>query len=123
MYRTENITETQLRNVEIKDQAMIERYRGSALNPLETYRLIKESTDGFTKDDPVAKEADQLLYWLVYPEKRAEETKQPKDEALQEPSSQTSLEELKLREKERLRALELLELELELEIDAKKKTA
>lgn len=123
MYRTENITEEQLRNVEIKDQAMIERYRGSALNPLETYRLIKESTDGFTKDDPVAKEADQLLYWLVYPEKRAEETKQSKDQVIQEPSSQTSLEELKLREKERLRALELLELELELEIDAKKKTA
>lgn len=121
MYRTENITEAQLQNVEIKDQAMIERYRGSKLNPLETYQLIKESTDGFTKDDPVAKEADQLLYWLVYPDKREEEAKSSAAQTVEEPASETSLEELKLREKERLRALELLELELE--IDSNKKTA
>ncbi len=114
MYRIENITEAQLKNVKIKDQAMIERYRGSKLNPLETYKLIKQSTDGFTKDDPVAKEADQLLYWLVYPEQRAEEAKKTVTKSKQKSASERSLEELKLKEKERLRMLKLVALELEI---------
>ncbi|WP_298546181.1 hypothetical protein [uncultured Aquimarina sp.] len=116
MYRIKDVTQEELKSIHVPNQEMIERYRGSKLNPLESYQLIKERTEGFTKDDPVAKEADNLLYWLLYPEKKEKEIKQDTGKAPKETSSQKSLDELKLKEKERLRLLELVELELELEI-------
>lgn len=125
MYRIKDVTPEELRNIQVPNQERIERYRGSKLNPLESFQLIKEFTQGFTKDDPIAKEADKLLYWLIYPEKREKEQKRASGEAIKEviPPSKISLEEMRMKEKERARELELLELELELEIESKKKTA
>ncbi|WP_281989742.1 hypothetical protein [Aquimarina aggregata] len=123
MYKIKDVTPEELKKIQVPNQEMIERYRGSKLNPLESYQLIKERTEGFTKDDPVAKEADSLLYWLLYPEKKEKEIKQDIDKNRSGTSSQKSLDELKLKEKERLRLLELVELELAMEADSKKKTA
>lgn len=123
MYRVQNVTREELKNLQVPNQEMIERYRGSTLNPLESFQLIKESTEGFTKDDPVAKEADKLLYWLIYPDKQEKEMKQVHEEGIKETMSQKSLEEMKMKEKERVRELALLDLELELETESKKKTA
>ncbi len=123
MYRIKDVTPEELKNIQVPDQEMIERYYDSKLNPLETYRLIEERTKGFTKDDPVAKEADKLLYWLLYPEKRKNEKEVDSNEKPTNIDAQQSLNELKLKEKERLRLLELIEIELEMEADSKKKTA
>ncbi len=83
MYRVKDITPEELKNIQIPDQEMIERYYDSKLNLLETYQLIKERTEGFTKDDPVAREADKLLYWVVYPEKREKATPMVNDQSFE----------------------------------------
>jgi len=123
MYRIKDVTQEELKNLHVPNQEMIERYRGSKLNPLESYKQIKDRTEGFTKEDPLAKEADKYLYWLLYPEKKEKEKEQNTSEVSIGSSPQKSLNELKLKEKERLRLLELVELELALESDSKKKTA
>jgi hypothetical protein len=123
MYRIKDVTPEELKNIQVPKQEIIERYKGSKLNPLESYQLIKERSEGFTKDDPLAKEADKYVYWLLYPEKKEKEMKQETNEVQNGISPQKSLNELKLKEKERLRLLELVELELELEAASKKKTA
>lgn len=123
MYRIKDVTQEELKKIVVPYQETIERYRGSQLNPLESYQLIKERSEGFTKDDPLAKEADTYLYWLLYPEIREKEMKQDSNSKPENTGVKQSLNALELKEKERLRLLELVELELEMEADSKKKTA
>lgn len=65
MYKIKDITPEDLRDIEIQNQAEIVQYLGSALDPEEAFELIKKESEGFTKPNAKAEQADALLYALV----------------------------------------------------------
>ncbi len=100
MYKTKTIPGKILKTIQIANQDEIKELTGSKLELDKAWELIKNRSENFTKEDLKVKEADQLLYQIVYPSK----TK----------TSESNRELIIIKEKERARALVLLELELEL---------
>ena len=113
MYRLQDIKPNTFKGIPIKHQQEITYQTGSPLVLEEGYALIKKQTHHFTLDDPLAKQADRLLFELL--EKHQKQTpqrgvKQEKDKAI----PLLSKEAIRIRENERLRVLTLLKLKLTL---------
>ncbi len=100
MYKTKNVSQEQLKALEIINQDEIEALTGQKLNPLKAWEVIKDASGNFKNKAIKAQEADALLFKMLYPEGKPDQ---------HIPDHQ---EIIRLKEKERARALELLELEL-----------
>lgn len=54
-----------MNKIAIPNQSEIEAKTGSELNPTQTWQLIKQASDDFTKEDAAARECDELLYLFL----------------------------------------------------------
>lgn len=113
MYKLKDIKLNELKDIPIAEQKEIIQQTGSPLVLEDGYALIKKQTQHFTLDDPMAKEADRLLFELV--EKHRKQTSH-RDEIQQEAKAipLLSKEAIRIRENERLRAIRLLKIKLTL---------
>ena len=118
MYRLQDIKPNTLRDIPIKGQKEIIEQTGSPLVLEDGYAIIKEQTQHFTIDDPLAKEADRLLFELYdkhHKEITKETVKKTDDKELEgKEVPLLSKEAVRIRENERLRAIRLLKLQLTL---------
>ncbi|GGG35946.1 hypothetical protein GCM10011344_41070 [Dokdonia pacifica] len=113
MYRLQEIKPSVLRGIPITNEQEIIHQTGSPLRLEDGYALIKKQTEHFTIDDPLAKEADRLLFELV--EKHRKNTaKEPIKRSKSKVTPLLSKEAIQIRENERLRAIRLLKLKLTL---------
>ena len=111
MYRTAQISASELQQIHILNQEQIEDLTGSKLNLVGVHEAIRTESNGFSTPSPKAQEADQLLASLL--EKRGVGL------PAAEPSSNTNADDRRKRDQQRAKAqqqeLELLALQLELE--------
>ncbi|QKX05349.1 hypothetical protein HN014_10615 [Aquimarina sp. TRL1] len=77
MYKTKDLTEKDLEQIEIKNQAEIVQYIGSELNPKEAFALIKKESKDFTQPNVKAEQADALLYAIYKGEATVVTTVEP----------------------------------------------
>jgi hypothetical protein len=95
----------------IPNQDRILQVTGSKLNPFIAYEIIKRETEGFTKEDARAAEAD-ALYTELLRLNGIDPGSQKKPSKKKDNDGQTNI--LRVREQERARKLRILELELQL---------
>ena len=116
MYRIQDIKPNVLRDIPIKGQKEIIAQTGSPLVLEDGYSLIQKQTQGFTIDDPLAKEADRLLFELYdrHHKNLKETLKKTTDKDVVKEVSLLSKEAIRIRENERLRAIRLLKIKLTL---------
>lgn len=100
MYKTKDITPTELKALKVINQDEIEDLTGSKLDPVKAWEVIKDVSDNFKNSDTKAQEADELLFEMLNPEIKKVKKIEGNNETI------------RLQEKERARALDLLELEL-----------
>ncbi len=117
MYRLQDIKPHVLRDIPIKGQKEIIAQTGSPLVLEDGYSLIRKQTQHFTLDDPLAKQADRLLFELYdkHYKKIKQTPKKTNDKALEAKEVPLlSKEAIRIRENERLRAIRLLKIKLTL---------
>ena len=118
MYRLQEIKPHTLRNIPIKKQKEITEQTGSPLVLEDGYALIQKQTQNFTIDDPLAKEADQLLFELINKHHKETTKEIVKKEDIKALGGKEipllDKEALRIRENERLRAIRLLKIKLTL---------
>lgn len=116
MYRLQDIKPNALRDIPIKGQKEIIQQTGSPLVLEDGYSLIQKQTQYFTIDDPLAKEADRLLFELYDKHHKIKQTPKKTDDKTLEAKEipLLSKEAIQIRENERLRAIRLLKIKLTL---------
>jgi len=101
-------------------QDEITKQTGMPLNLENAFSLIKKASDDFSKEDPLALEADGLLIELLELQKKANSKSQIPNDNLDSHRDQKTISlskaAVEIREKERLRAIALIEIELSLNL-------
>jgi len=109
MYLLKDSTRNDFKGMTIpKQQAIIDQI-GSPLIPEEAFDLLQQHTENFKKSDPLAKQADRLLYELW-----ENQTKNKTSKAKMETQKVLDQSTIKTRANARKRRLRLLKLKLEL---------
>ncbi|WP_027395063.1 hypothetical protein [Aquimarina latercula] len=117
MYKTKDTKVKELKTVEIQNQEEILVRTKKKLDPLQAFEVIKNQSNGFSKADVKAQEADELLHRLL--NRDAKSTSGDTSNKKSTTKKELSVEEIRIQERERARAIELLEVEIELELNAK----
>lgn len=104
MYQLADINIQHLKKLKVNNQDEIKATTGTMFYPEKAYQIIKEKTEAFTKEDPIAKEADELFYQLLKDNNLIGENRKTIDEQ----------ERIRIRARARQREIEIVELELDL---------
>ncbi len=117
MYAIKYLDFAELSKVEVKNQPKIIKFTGSKFIPSNAYQILKEDTDGFSREIQKAKDVDAMFLKLL--EREGITLSPPEEEDIE-------AETTKARQRKRSLLLEqlnldLLELELELEMEKSKK--
>ncbi|MFC4633521.1 hypothetical protein ACFO3O_06360 [Dokdonia ponticola] len=115
MYKLKDIKANALRDIPINGQKEIIEQTGSPLILEDGYSLIKKQTQHFTIDDPLAKQADRLLFELLENHQKNSDQKTVK-QVSEKAVVLLSKDAIRIRENERLRVLTLLKLKLTLNL-------
>ena len=109
MYLLKDTNRQDFNGINVPKQQDIINHFGSPLIPEEAFDLIKQHTEDFKKSDPLAKEADKLLYELLQ-----SQTKKETSEIKSKTPKILDQEAIQIRANARERRLRLLQFKLKL---------
>lgn len=121
MYTLKHITPKELANLKVNNQQQITELTGSPFRPEHAYSVIKQQSEGFSKPDQKAQEADRLFAQLlrkngIGPAQEGKEVKKGKEDKYNNSNNPAadSKDRIRIAAQARERAIKLIELELEL---------